>query len=296
MSRRPANLAASVSASRIASGVGVHGLLLIAAALMLTPFVWLLCAAFKVNQDVVDSTFLPLNPEGFLGVAWDRLTHIHFRTLLGSLGLGRAALISIFLSATTAALATFLCAAAGYALAKLHFKGRTAAAVLVLGAVTIPGPLLLAPGYTVLYQIGLLDSYWGLILPAAAPAFGVFLFRQAMTSSVPDQLLEAARIDGCSELRLFTLIALPLVRPMVGAFMLITFLGAWTNYIGPQIVLQTPAKFPLAVFIAQLKGTYYQDYGLLMAATLVSIVPVLGLFLLLQREFISGLTSGAVKG
>ncbi|MCA3005250.1 MAG: carbohydrate ABC transporter permease [bacterium] len=286
----------SVSNSRTAAFVGVHGLLLIAAALMLTPFVWLLCAAFKLNEDVVASTFLPLNPEGFLGVAWNRLTVIHFRTLLGSLGLGRAALISVFLSATTAALATLLCAAAGYALAKLQFRGRTWAAALVLAAVTIPGPLLLAPSYTVLYQISLLDSYWGLILPAAAPAFGVFLFRQAMTSSVPDQLLEAARIDGCSELRLFSLIALPLVRPMVGAFMLITFLGAWTNYIGPQIVLQTPAKFPLAVFIAQLKGTYYQDYGLLMAATLVSIIPVLGLFLLLQREFISGLTSGAVKG
>ncbi len=95
---------------------------------------------------------------------------------------------------------------------------------------------------------------------------------------------------------MFFIIALPMVRPMIGAFILITFLGTWNNFIGPQIILQSPEKFPLAVAIAQLKGTYSQDYGLLMAGTLVSIAPMLVLFLLLQREFIAGLTAGAVKG
>jgi multiple sugar transport system permease protein len=113
---------------------------------------------------------------------------------------------------------------------------------------------------------------------------------------VPLDLIEAARVDGCGEIRLFFTMILPLVKPMVGAFLLITFMGAWNNFLQPQIVLQTPQKFPLAVAIAQLKGLYGTDYGLLMAGTLVSIVPIMGLFLLLQKDFVSGLTAGAVKG
>jgi multiple sugar transport system permease protein len=142
----------------------------------------------------------------------------------------------------------------------------------------------------------MLDSYSGLILPAITPAFGIFLFRQAALSGVPDALLEAARIDGCGELQIFFGIALPMVKPMIGAFLLITFLGTWNNFITPQIVLQTAGKFPLSVAIAQLRGVYGQDYGLLMAGTLLSVLPVVVLFLMLQREFIAGLTSGAVKG
>jgi ABC-type glycerol-3-phosphate transport system permease component len=107
--------------------------------------------------------------------------------------------------------------------------------------------------------------------------------------------MEAARMDGCGEIRIFFTLIVPLVRPMMGAFLLITFLGAWNNFIHPQIILQTPEKFPLAVAIAQLKGLYSTDYGLLMAGTVVSIAPVMGLFLLLQKDFIAGLTSGAVK-
>ena len=131
---------------------------------------------------------------------------------------------------------------------------------------------------------------------ALAPAFGVFLFRQAVLSSVPHSLLEAARLDGCGEFRAFFSIAMPLIRPMFGAFILIVFIGVWNNYITPQVVMQTPSKFPLAVAVANLKTTYYQDYGLLMAGAVLSVLPVLTLFLFLQRDFISGLTSGALKG
>mgnify|MGYP001360781921 CR=1 FL=1 len=104
-----------------------------------------------------------------------------------------------------------------------------------------------------------------------------------------------ARIDGCGELRIFSAVAMPLLRPMISAFTLITFLGVWNNFINPQIVLQSAGKFPLSVAVAQLKGVYYQDYGLQIAGTLLSVAPVLVLFLLLQRDFVSGLTSGAVK-
>ena len=265
-----------------------------AAGVVLVPFAWLLCGAFKKNEDFFTSSFLPRG-EGIMGIAWSRLSFDNFRALFDQTLMLRAMLNSVFLSSVTAILATLICAAGGFALAKYDFRAKPALTWIVLGAVIIPPTLLLAPGYQLLFRLGLLDSFSGLILPAIAPAFGVYLFRQASSSSVPDQLIEAARLDGCGELRIFAAVAMPLMRPMAGAFMLITFLGVWNNFIGPQIVLQSAEKFPLAVSVAQLRGVYYQDYGLQIAGTLLSVAPVLVLFFILQREFISGLTSGAIK-
>lgn len=273
----------------------LHACLLALSAVMLVPMVWMVTTAFKSLGDQGGSLFLPAG-DGLFGIAWDRLTLVNFATLFNEARLGVALVNSVFLSSVVAIGATICCAAGGYALARFTFRGRAAITTLVLGALIIPPPLLLAPTYELLYHLGLLDSYLGLLLPAFAPAFGVFLFRQATIQSVPRELLEAARIDGCSELRTFFVIVLPLLRPMVGAFVLITFLAWWNNFIGPQVVLQSPEKYPLAVAIAQLKGNYYQDYGLQMAATLVSVAPVMILFLMLQKDFIAGLTAGAVKG
>jgi len=273
----------------------VYTALVVAAGFTLVPFAWLICAAFKTNADVFASNFLPLG-DGFLGVAWERLTVTNFVRLFAELGIGRAMANSIFIAATSALLATFFCALAGYALAKFRFPGREWVISVVLAALVIPGSLLMAPGYKLLFDLGLLDTYAGLLVPGLTPAFGVFLFRQSMMNAVPATLLESARIDGAGEFRIFFTIVLPLVRPMIGAYLMITFLGAWNNFIGPQIVLQDPARFPLSVAINQLRGLYGTDYGLIMSGTLISIAPVLALFLLLQKEFIAGLTSGAVKG
>ena len=261
----------------------------------LIPLLYLVCASIKTNQDFYTSTFLP-EGDGLFGVAWDRLTLANFHKLIVQMDFARHILNSTFLAAVTSVLATLFAAMGGYALAKFHFRGREFMTNFVLSALVIPGALLLAPTYQLLFWFGLLDSYAGLILPGVAPAFGVYLFRQAMINSVPTEILESSRMDGCGEIRIFFIMVLPLVRPMLGAFLLITFLGSWNNFISPQIVLQSPEKFPLSVAIAQLKNMYSQDYGLLMAGTLVSIAPVLALFLLLQREFIAGLTSGSVKG
>lgn len=274
---------------------GVYLLLVVFSALTLVPFVWMLCSALKAPADFFSGPFLPRG-EGFLGVAWDRLTLGNFHRLFAELGVGNALLNSAFLSSATALIATLGAAMGGYALAKFRFPGREVVLTYVLWALVIPGPLLLAPGYQLTFQLGLLDTYSGLILPAMAPAFGVFLFRQAMLNGVPEALIESARLDGAGEFRIFFEIALPTMRPMVGAFLMITFLGTWNNFIMPQIVLQSAERFPLAVAINQLRGVYGQDYGMIMAGTLVSIAPVLCLFLLLQKEFIAGLTAGAVKG
>jgi multiple sugar transport system permease protein len=277
--------------------IATYAFLVVFAFITLVPFFWLVCASIK-NQDVFfQYQFLPLG-HGFLGIDWKSLTIHYYKDLLTQeeFDFGRSLLNSVFYASTTACLSTLFCAMGGYALAKFQFKGRETMIALVLGCLIIPGSLLLAPTYEVLYRLGLLDSYAGLILPALAPAFGIYLFRQSMLNSVPMELLEAARIDGCGEFRIFFSIVLPLIRPMIGAFLLITFLGCWNNYIGPQIIFQTPEKYPLAVKIAQLKGLYSINYGLLMAGTVISIAPVMVLFLFLQKEFISGLTTGAVKG
>ena len=283
---------------REAAGLFVTYAVLVSLAVMtLVPFAWLVCASLKTQDVFFRYQFLPRGP-GFLGLDWHGLTLSYYAELFTSrnFNFGRSILNSLFYASTTATLSALGCSMGGYALAKFRFRGRETLTLLVLGCLIIPGALLIAPTYQLLYRLGLLDSYAGLILPALAPAFGVYLFRQAMLHGVPDELLEAARIDGCGEIRIFFAIVLPLVRPMIGAYLLITFLGCWNNFIGPQIIIQTPEKYPLAVEIAQLKGLYAVNYGLLMAGTLVSIAPIVVLFVFLQKEFIAGLTSGAVKG
>lgn len=273
----------------------IYAVLLFFAVITLIPFAWMLTSALKGKADFFTSLFLPAG-HGFLGIAWDRLTLENFRHLFTDMPVARALLNSIFLASVCSLFATLCSAMGGYGLSKFNFRGRGWLTTLVLGAVIIPGTLLIAPGFELLYHLHLLDTYAGFILPALAPAFGVFLFRQAMLNAVPAEMIESARLDGCGEIRIFFTLVLPLVRPMVGAFLLITFLGVWNNFIGPQIILQTPERQPLSVVINNLAGIYGTDYGLIMAGTLVSIAPIMCLFLLLQKEFISGLTSGAVKG
>lgn len=273
----------------------VRALLVFFTLLMLVPFAYLVAGALKSRYDFAASLFLPRG-DGWLGFGWSRLTLDNFHRLLFDLLVPRAMLNSLFLASVHSVVATFCCATGGYALAKLRFRGRGFITGVVLLALIIPAPLLLAPSFQLLYQLGLLDHYAGLLLPGLAPAFGVFLFRQAMLRSVPDELIEAARLDGAGEGRIFLEVVLPLVRPMIGAFLLISFLGAWNDFVGPQIILQSPELQPLSVALNNLRGVYGTDYGLIMAGTLVSIAPVMCLFLLLQTEFISGLTAGAVKG
>ena len=274
--------------------LALHAVLIVLAIITLVPYLWLIVASLKSQEDFFSAIFFPPG-DGLFGIGWDKLTLENYTNLFG-LGFGTNLINSVFYSATTALFATLICAATGYVLAKHSFRGRNLITIIVLGALIVPPTLLLAPGYELIYDLNLLDTAWGLLLPLMAPAFGVFLFRQAVIQSVPDELLEAARIDGCSEWSIFFIVVLPLVRPMIGAFMLITFLAMWNNFISPQIILQSADKQPLSVAISQLRGVYKTDYGLLTAATVVSVLPVAALFLLLQKQFISGLTSGAVKG
>jgi multiple sugar transport system permease protein len=275
--------------------VAIYAALGFFALLTLLPFGWMICASVKTQADFFTSQFLPRG-DGLFGVAWDHLTLHQFARLFQELPVARAMLNSVFLASVGSVLATLCCAAGGYGLSKFRFRGRETLTSAILGTVVLPAALLLSPCFETLFHLGLVDRYLGVVLPALAPAFGLYLFRQAMINSLPNDVLESARIDGCGELRIFFQIVLPIVRPMISAYLIISFIGIWNNFITPQIVLQSPERQPLSVAIFSLRGLYGDDYSLIMAGTLVSIAPVMLLFLLLQREFISGLTSGAVKG
>ncbi len=261
----------------------------------LLPFVWMICAALKTKEEFFTAQFLPRG-DGLFGVAWDHLTLQQFVRLFRELPVPRAMLNSVFLASVGSVLATLFCAMGGYGLSKFRFSGRGLLTTAILGTVVLPAALLLSPRFETLFHLGLVDRYLGIFLPALAPAFGLYLFRQAMINSVPADIIESARIDGCGEFRIFFQIVLPIVRPMISAYLIISFIALWNDFITPQIILLSPERQPLSVAIFNLRGLYADDYSLIMAGTLVSIAPVMLLFFLLQREFISGLTSGAVKG
>lgn len=273
-------------------------LLLSVAALVLTPFVWLLCAVFKPAEVLMRYAFLPPPSTWFDGgLSWANFGQLFLPrdSLHGPVGFGQYLVNSLFVAAAATVIQLFFCTLGGYALCKFNFRGREALLWFMLGSMMVPHMLFLAPVYQLIVNFGWVDSYAALLIPGAANAFGLFLFRQAI-SAVPDSLIEAARIDGASEFYIYLQIVMPLVRPMTAAFCLIVFLGQWNAFIGPQIYLHSAYKLTLPVVLTQLVSQYHHDYGVFLAGTVLAILPVAVLFLFLQREFIQGLTSGAVKG
>jgi ABC-type glycerol-3-phosphate transport system permease component len=269
--------------------ITLHLLLIGLAAIALLPFVWLICASLKTPQDLLDSILLP----------WrhlDRLTLHNFR-LVATWPFARWIINSIFISSLHTVLVVTLSSLGGFALAKYSFRGKLPLTIIMLATLLMPSQVILPGSYELMYHLHWLDSYLAIIVPGSVSVFGIFLFRQSMLG-VPDELLHCGRLDGCSEFRLWWDIALPTVRPMIGAYTLLSFLAEWNSFLWPQIVLQNEAKYTLPIGLNSLTGLpeYQHNYGILMAATLVSILPVAILFFALQRDFISGLSSGAVKG
>ncbi len=268
----------------------LHTALILLAIVCLLPFFWLICATFKGKADFFNSQFLPwTHPE--------RWTLYNFKFLFVHWPFARWLCNSIMLSCAFTVVIVTLSSLGGFALSKYQFRGKKILMMIMLGTMLIPSQVLLPSNYELMYRLGWLDSYAAILIPGAVSVFGMFLFMQAMRS-VPDELLQAGRVDGCSELRLWWEVALPIVRPMIGAFTLLSFMGAWNAFLWPQIVLQNPMKYTLPVGLTNMMAMPENDtpYGVLMAGTLVGILPVAILFFVLQRDFIAGLASGAVKG
>ncbi|MEU5219706.1 carbohydrate ABC transporter permease [Streptomyces sp. NPDC020807] len=266
---------------------GVILTLLLAAAfgLCVGPFYWLAMAATQANEDVF-SWPPKLLPGGHL---MDNL-----RGLQEAVGLDRVLLNTLIVAGVQTIGAVTVSVLAGYAFAKFEFRGRNLFFVLLLSTLVIPDTVMLIPIFQMMMEIGLIDSYQSIILPGLVTPFGIFLMRQAL-KSMPDELLDAARVDGAGELRVLWRIVLPVNRPIIAALALFVFLGGWNQFVWPLIALRSPEMYTLPVATATLQGLATTNYAQVLLASAIAAIPVMALFLVLQRQFISGLLAGATK-
>jgi multiple sugar transport system permease protein len=268
-----------------AAFLAVNGALAVLATATLFPLVWMVSASLMAPGEA--SNFPPplLPAEPTLG---------NYRELFAAKGIGRQAANSLLVSVLATLLSLAVNLSAGYAFAKLRFRGRDRVFKLLLGALVIPGQVTMMPLFLMLKQMGLVNSYAGALVPWLASVFGIFLVRQ-YALSIPDDIIEAARMDGASEWRIFTAIVLPLLRPIVATLAVLVFLGSWNDFMWPLIVLTDRELQTLPVALAGLSREHVQDTELMMAGSVLTVLPVLLLFLVLQRQYMKGLLAGSVK-
>jgi ABC-type glycerol-3-phosphate transport system permease component len=280
-------LARRRAAFRVRRGtVALHGALLAGSVVMVVPFLWMVTSAFKQPSEViaVPPVWWPAEPtfENIVNV-W---TKVDFAGYFVN---------SLYVATVVTALVLTTSSLVGYVLAKFDFWGRDVIFTCVLATMMIPWPVLLIPSYQMVFWLGLLNTHWALILPAAFNAFGIFMMRQFM-HSIPDELLDAARIDGAPEPLIYVRIVLPLLGPALGALGIFEFLWQWNSFLWPLIVLSKQEKFTLPIGLNQFTGEFYNDTPAIMAGASIAVVPVLVVFLLLQRHIIAGVALTGMKG
>ena len=219
----------------------------------------------------------------------------NYRLLFAEHGLLRQALNSLLISLLATALSLTFNLSAGYAFAKLRFRGRERIFSLLLGALVIPAQITMMPLFLMLKRMGLVNTVPGVLVPWLASVFGIYLIRQ-YAQSLPDELLEAARIEGAGEARIFAQVVLPLLKPIIVTTAVLTFLGSWNDFMWPLIVLTDRDMQTLPVALATLSREHVQDVELMMAGAVITVLPVLLIFLALQRYYLRGLLEGSVKG
>ncbi|HJR13511.1 MAG TPA: carbohydrate ABC transporter permease [Rhodanobacteraceae bacterium] len=264
----------------------VNGALIACTALVLFPLFWMLSVSFMQpgEANALPPPMLPLHP-----------TLANYRELFAHAGMGRYFANSLIISTSITFLSLACNTLAGYAFAKLRFAGRERIFGALIGVLVVPAQVAMLPLFLLLKYVGLVNTYWAVILPAAVSVFGIFLVRQ-YARSIPGELLEAARMDGAGELRIFMQIVLPLLKPILVTLAVFTVLTAWNDFMWPLIALTGQQHYTLPVGLASLSREYVQDSGLMMAGAVVTVIPVLVLFLALQRYYLRGLLLGSVKG
>jgi multiple sugar transport system permease protein len=275
-----------VTLTQPARALAVNGALTIIALLTLMPLLWMVSASFMAPGEAArfPPPLLPSAP-----------TLDNYRELFATVGIGRQFLNSLVMALGATALSLAFNVAAGYAFAKLRFAGRERLFRTLLGALVIPAQVTMMPLFLMLERMGLVNTLPGVLIPWLASVFGIFLVRQ-YALSIPDELLEAARIDGASEWRIFLDVVLPLLAPVLVTLALLSFLGAWNDFMWPLIVLSDRDLQTLPVALAALSREHVSDTELMMAGAVVTVLPVLLLFLGLQRYYMQGLLVGSVKG
>jgi multiple sugar transport system permease protein len=264
----------------------LHAALVVGAVLTLAPLLWMVSASFMPSGEA--NTFPPrLLPSA--------PTLQHYVDLFTRLDLGRQFANSTLVATCSTLISVIVNSMAGYAFAKLRFRGRERTFAVLLGALVIPAQVGMLPLFLLLKAMGLVNTYVGAIVPFMAGVFGIFMIRQ-YALSIPDDLLDAARVDGASELRIYWTIVMPVLQPILVTLAVFVFLSAWNDFMWPLIVLTDDAKYTLPVALANLSGEHVQDTELMMAGSVLTVLPVVVLFVSLQRAYMRGVMMGSVKG
>ncbi len=263
----------------------IHAVLVVGLILTAAPLLWMVSASLMPAGEA--TTFPPrLLPS--------RVTFEHYAALFTRLDLARYLVNSTLIATAITAISILINSLAGYAFAKLRFQGRDAIFRGLVAALVIPVQVTMLPLFLLLKEMGLINTYMGVIIPGMASIFGIFLIRQ-YALSIPDSLLDAARTDGASEFRIYWSLVLPLCKPILVTLALFTFMGAWSDFMWPLIVLTEDEMYTLPVALANLLGEHAQDTELMMAGAVLTIVPVATLFIFLQRAYVAGIMMGSVK-
>ena len=264
----------------------LYVLLIMGAALALIPMVWMVSASLMPSGEASSFPphFFPSKP-----------TLEHYTDLFTRLNLGRYLLNSAFVALVVTSASLIINAMAGYAFAKLRFRGRDRLFRALSTGLVLPVQVAMLPLFLLLKNMGLINTYWGVIIPGLASIFGIFLVRQ-YALAIPDEMLDAARVDGASELRIFWSIVVPGIMPILATLSIWTFLATWNDFMWPLIVLSDSSHYTLHVALSNLSGEHVQDTELMMAGSVLTIIPVMLVFLFLQRYYIQGVMAGSVKG
>jgi ABC-type glycerol-3-phosphate transport system permease component len=265
----------------------VYLVLLATTAFMVFPFVWMLVSSLKPFEEIFAG-------DSFLPEHWTFQNYVSF---FDQRNAARSMWNSFYISTSATLLALLLCAMGGYGFAKFRFPGRGFFFGFVIATLAIPFVVTLVPLFVMMRNtFHWIDTPWPLIVPGAASAFGIFFMRQYMLS-IPNELLDAARVDGAGELRIFARIVLPLTAPALVALGIIFFIASWNNFLWPLVVLPSPENWTLPLTLRSLQGPPGRTpYDILMAGSVVSTVPLIVVFLVLQRRLIAGIMAGTVKG
>lgn len=255
--------------------------------IMMAPFYFMFVYATH-NRDAI----FTLPPPLFFGT--DFLAN--FNILIGKIALWRSLGWSLYVALAATALTLLFCSMGGYAFAMFEFRFKKPLFTLVMGTMLLPSFLGMIPSFMIMDALGWLDQPRALYIPGAASAFGIFMMRQFVSSAVPRDLIEAARMDGCGEFRIYWSIVLPLLQPALGTLGLITFIGSWNNFIGPLIVMRSPEMYTFPLALRSMHNPADTEWGALMAGAAIATIPLLILFAISSRRLIDGLTAGAVRG
>ena len=264
--------------------VALYLILLAGGLMMVFPFVWMVVSSLKSASEIYTLSLVPPNP-----------SLANYREVLNETPFIRWFANSLLVAGVTTASVAFFDSLVGYVLAKFRFPLRQVIFLVILSTLMVPTEMLVIPWYVLSINMGWTDSYWGIMFPGVISAFGIFLMRQFFLG-VPDDILDAARIDGFSEFRIFWTIALPLVRPALAALCIFTFLGNWNAYIWPLIVVRSEGMRTLPVGIAFFSSEAGSAFHLIMAAAAMATIPVIIVFLIFQRQIIKGIALTGVKG